>query len=100
MGYESCSGCTSSHRGEVVFHSHVSQFDQLVKLIAIIGQHFKTHSNICVVVVGEPLTNIDSKNQDPLNHIYEPEIKSEFNSNAVDDDDYKNDLNKNEKKDV
>ena len=51
--YQPCSECSRHQINEVLFHSHVSQFDQLVKMIADIGQHFETHANVAVVVLGE-----------------------------------------------
>ena len=51
--YQACPECTWNQITEVLFHSHVSQFDQLVKMITVIGQHFETHTNVAVVVLGD-----------------------------------------------
>ena len=51
--YQACSECTRNQITEVLFHSHVSQFDQLVKMITVIRKHFETHTNVAVVVLGE-----------------------------------------------
>ena len=51
--YQACPECTLNQITEVLFHSHVSQFDQLVEMITVIGQHFETHTNVAVVVVGK-----------------------------------------------
>jgi len=82
LSYESCSGCNKNSHAEVIFHSHVSQFDHLVKLIAIVGEYFNTHSNISVVVAGDPLFKNESKNNDLFKH--EPEIKLECNNEVGD----------------
>ena len=74
--YRSCSGCCNSSSTEVIFHSHVTQFDQLVKLIAIIGEHLETHTNISVVISGDTkqiTTELEYKDSKPSSN-----IKAEF----------------------
>ena len=65
LKYQACSKCTQNQITEVLFHSHVSHFDQLVKMIAVIGQHFETHSNVAVVVLGDS-THVEKKGQTKL----------------------------------
>ena len=51
--YQACPECARNQITKVLFHSHVSQFDQLVKMITVIGEHFETHTNVAVVVMGD-----------------------------------------------
>ena len=53
LEYQPCQECTWNQITKVLFHSHVSQFDELVQMITVIGQHFETHDNVAVVVLGD-----------------------------------------------
>ena len=70
--YISCHNCESgnSRMREVLLHCNVHEFDQLVKLVAIIGEKLDTYNNIAVVVSGEPVGEKKVKGK--------PEMKEEF----------------------
>ena len=56
-----CQNCKQHDTTEVLFHSNVSQFDELVKMIAIVGEKFETYNNISVLVHGEPIHSPSTK---------------------------------------